>query len=85
MTKRDAQIHFELELKNLLQTVPNEELQNFYSDEMERFASLFGRYLQEEGPSVDWNRIEKLPTDAVMDYSTLTAPKDEKVVSNHHL
>lgn len=47
---------------------------------MERFAALFGRYLQEEGPSVDWNRIEKLPSDAVMDYTSLTAPTDGTTV-----
>lgn len=68
-------------MKTLLQTVGNEELEDFYSNEMSRFASLFGRYLQEEGPSVDWNRIEKLPSDAVMDYTSLTAPTDENVVS----
>lgn len=48
---------------------------------MERFAALFGRFLQEEGPSVDWNRIEKLPADAVMDYATLSAPTEANTVS----
>lgn len=41
-------------------------MQQFYKKEMERFAALFGRFLQEEGPSVDWNRIEKLPEGAVI-------------------
>lgn len=74
-------MHFELELKTLLNTVNNEELRSFYSKEMERFAALFGRFLQEEGPSVEWDKIQKLPQDAVQDYATLSAPKDEDIVS----
>lgn len=81
ITKRDAQIHFEQELKSLLQTVNRDELRSLYSEEMERFAALFGRFLQEEGPSVEWDRIEKLPVDAVKDYSSLSAPIDKDVVS----
>lgn len=74
-------MHFELELKTLLNTVDDVELRDFYSKEMERFAALFGRFLQEEGPSLDWNKIQKLPNDAVKDYATLVSPKDENVVS----
>lgn len=47
---------------------------------MERFATLFGRFLQEEGPSVHWDNIQKLPTEAVKNYATLSAPKDESTV-----
>lgn len=81
VTKRDALMHFELELKTLLNTVDDEETRNFYNREMERFAALFGRFLQEEGPSLEWDKIQKLPTDAVKDYATLNAPKDESIVS----
>lgn len=48
---------------------------------MQRFASLFGRFLQEEGPSVEWDRIQKLPAEAVKDYATLSAAKDTNTVS----
>lgn len=82
VTKRDAEIHFGQELKSLLQTVPDEDTRKFYSNEMQRFASLFGRFLQEEGPSVEWDRIQKLPAEAVKNYSSLTAPKDANVVCN---
>lgn len=78
-------MHFELELKTLLNTVDNDELRSFYSNEMERFAALFGRFLQEEGPSVEWDKIQKLPVDAVKDYATLSAPKDENMVSHRKL
>lgn len=74
-------MHFELELKSLLKTVNDEQLLKFYSNEMERFAKLFGRFTQEEGPSLDWNKIEKLPADAVKDYASLNAPTDDEIVS----
>lgn len=85
VTKRDALKHFELELKTLLDTVKDEELRNNYSKEMQRFAALFGRFLQEEGPSFEWDKIQKLPADAVKDYATLGAPKDNDVVSSTHI
>lgn len=81
VTKRDALIHFEQELKTLLETVDDENLKKFYANEMDRFSALFGRFLQEEGPSVEWDKIQKLPEDAVKNYATLSAPKDEKTVS----
>jgi UTP--glucose-1-phosphate uridylyltransferase len=49
---------------------------------MDRFAALFNRFLQEDGPSVDWDRMQKLPSDAVKDYSTLITPKDPALVRN---
>lgn len=63
----------------MLESVQSEDLRKFYSNEMERFASLFGRFLQEEGPSVEWDRIEKLPEGAVIDYNTLKPTPDSKV------
>lgn len=81
VTKRDALMHFELELKTLLNTISNDELRTYKDKEMERFANLFGRFLQEEGPSVEWDKIQKLPADAVKDYATLSKPKDNEAVS----
>lgn len=77
-------MHFELELKTLLNTLKTDEQRSFYDNEMERFAALFGRFLQEEGPSVEWDKIQKLPANAVQDYTTLIAPKDESTVSWFH-
>lgn len=47
---------------------------------MERFAALFGRFLQEEGPSVEWEQIQKLQEGAVIDYNTLKITPDSKVL-----
>lgn len=32
-----------------------------------------------EGPSIDWDKIQKLPENAVMDYSKLKSPNNDKV------
>lgn len=75
VTKRDALRQLERELDNLTKTAPEDKRDNF-KDEMKSFASLFGRFLQEDGPSVDWKRIEKLPDGAVKDYSSLESPSN---------
>jgi UTP--glucose-1-phosphate uridylyltransferase len=64
LTKRDAQIQLQHELNKLLSTVP-EARQPSVKKDLDGFAQLFHRFLQEEGPSVDWERIEKLPENAV--------------------
>lgn len=79
VTKRDALRLLESELDNLLQTTTDQQKKKFLQNEMNRFANLFGRFLQEDGPSIDWNEIQKLPNEAVMEYSTLTAPQDDQI------
>uniref|UniRef100_A0A336MYC8 UTP--glucose-1-phosphate uridylyltransferase n=1 Tax=Culicoides sonorensis TaxID=179676 RepID=A0A336MYC8_CULSO len=74
LTKRDAQIRLEKELDNLLSTVEDGERKHILRNETSRFAQLFNRFLQEDGPSVSWDKIEKLPADAVRDYKTLNPP-----------
>lgn len=79
VTKRDALRQLENELEKLTQTSPDDKKDDFRK-EMKSFASLFGRFLQEDGPSVDWNRIEKLPADAVKDYSSLQTPSSNEEI-----
>jgi len=78
VTKRDALRLLENELARLLQTAESKKLLELQK-EMERFSDLFSRFLQEEGPSIDWSKIQKLPADAVMDYSSLKAPKNDQI------
>lgn len=73
VTKRDALRQLERELDNLVQTSPDDKKDGF-KDEMKSFASLFNRFLQEDGPSLEWNKIEKLPQGAVHDYGSLNTP-----------
>jgi UTP--glucose-1-phosphate uridylyltransferase len=70
LTKRDAQIQLQHELDKLLSTVPDVR-QPSVKKELDGFAQLFHRFLQEEGPSVDWERIEKLPENAVSHHRTM--------------
>ncbi|GBP97264.1 UTP--glucose-1-phosphate uridylyltransferase [Eumeta japonica] len=60
---------------------PSQKNVLLYNREMIRFSDLFGRFLQEEAPSIDWNKIQKLPENAVMDYSSLKSPKNEQIRS----
>lgn len=78
MTKKDALRRLEKELDTILTTAP-EEKRPFLTGEMKRFANLFDRFLQEDGPSVEWDRIERLPDGAVMDYANLKSPADAKI------
>merc|ERR1719445_297298 len=41
------------------------------------FKKLFGKFVTESGPSVHWDRIEKLPQDAIIPYASLSAPEDK--------
>lgn len=79
MAKRDAKNQMELELQRLVDTVTVADRKPFLDNEMKRFAALFGRFLQEDGPSVDWAKIQKLPEEAVKQYKTLQAPADDAI------
>lgn len=63
-TKRDALNQLQIELDKLRETAPEDKRLGL-KDQYDAFAKLFERFLQEEGPSIDWNKIEKLPTGAV--------------------
>ena len=64
LTKKDAQISLAMELDKLMMTSPvgaREEVeQNF-----DGFKRLFGKFITSSGPSVRWDKIEKLPPNAV--------------------
>lgn len=79
VTKRDALRQLERELDNLVQTAPGDKKDGF-KDEMKSFASLFDRFLQEDGPSLEWNKMQKLPEDAVKNYSSLTTPTSNEQI-----
>ncbi|XP_030765093.1 UTP--glucose-1-phosphate uridylyltransferase isoform X2 [Sitophilus oryzae] len=72
-TKRDALLLLQKELDNLANTIQGVKKEHV-KKEFEGFSELFRRFLDESGPSLDWNKIEKLPPDAVIDYTTLQIP-----------
>jgi UTP--glucose-1-phosphate uridylyltransferase len=69
----------ERELDKLTETAPADK-KDAFREEMASFAALFGRFLAEDGPSVDWNRIEKLPEGAVKDYATMKVPSSNEQI-----
>ncbi|EDW93049.1 UTP--glucose-1-phosphate uridylyltransferase isoform X1 [Drosophila yakuba] len=77
VTKRDALRLLEHDVDRLLETTEKAR-QPALKAEMGRFADLFGRFIQEEGPALDWNKIQKLPENAVMNYSNLKSPQNEQ-------
>lgn len=64
ITKRDAENRLQLELERLLDKSSPIDKPKF-KKEFDGFQRLFDRFMRESGPSIDWNKIEKLPPGAV--------------------
>jgi len=64
VTQRDSLVQLEKEIETLLATTPYDK-KDLAKSQFNAFSRLFQRFLEESGPSVDWDRIEKLPTNAV--------------------
>ena len=64
LTKKDAQQSLSLEMEKLLMTAPDCQRVQL-QQEFDGFRALFNKFIHETGPSVHWDRIEKLPHDAV--------------------
>lgn len=66
----DAYQRMESELKELLGTAPHERVkeaeQNFKG-----FTELFARFLEEKGPSVEWDKIKPPPEGSILKYSEI--------------
>lgn len=69
----------ENELDKLLETANNGD-RPLHGVQMKSFAGLYARFLQEEGPSVKWDNIQKLPDEAVKHYASLKAPDDNDTI-----
>lgn len=73
LTKKDAQVQLALELQKLIQTCPT-PLKDTAQKDFEGFEKLFGRFINESGPSVEWDHIQKLPEGSVRKYAELSGP-----------
>ena len=65
LTKRDAQQSLEHEMDKLLLTSTASASTATMRTEFDGFRKLFNKFIHETGPSVHWERIEKLPQNAV--------------------
>lgn len=72
LTKKDAQVQLAQELQKLLFTCA-ESHKPLTQLEFEGFEKLFGRFINETGPSLEWENIQKLPDGAVCDYKDLSS------------
>ncbi|KAK5647723.1 hypothetical protein RI129_002615 [Pyrocoelia pectoralis] len=78
-TKRDALNQLRQELENLIEDAQVERQPKLKSELNNGFSKLFMRFLEEEGPSVNWETIEKLSNDAVIDYNSLQTPTTDLI------
>lgn len=72
-TKQDALNQLNTDLQGLLTTAQEDKLPQI-NKEFSGFSDLFERFLAETGPSLEWSQIQKLPDNAVRDYSELQEP-----------
>jgi len=81
LTKKDAQTSMAMELDKLLRTIP-EGQKHVVEQDFEGFKKLFGKFVNETGPSVHWERIEKLPQNAILPYSSLQIPETKEAIKS---
>ncbi|XP_057326601.1 UTP--glucose-1-phosphate uridylyltransferase isoform X1 [Microplitis mediator] len=77
-TKRDAESEMQFELNRLEATAPP-HLRERIKLEFDGFQKLFQKFLQDQGPSVVWEQIQKLPEGAIRDYDSLVEPSHEEI------
>merc|ERR1719300_156928 len=68
-----------MELDKLMMTSPAGARDNVEKN-FEGFKKLFGQFITSSGPSVQWEKIEKLTPDAILPYSELKIPGDPAAI-----
>lgn len=58
--------------------VPESQKENF-KKEMDSFAQLFSRFIDEVDLSIKWEKIQKLPEDSVLEYEKLPMPSNDLI------
>lgn len=79
LTKKDAQVQLSSEIQKLLATCMSSAQRDIAAREMDGFERLFGRFINEAGPSVHWEEIQKLKNDSVLNYSGIKTPTESEV------
>lgn len=78
LTNKDAPAQLAIELEALLEPV-QEPQKTRIVNEWKGFQNLFEKFLGGKGPSINWDKIEPLPRDAVIEYSSLEAPQKNEI------
>jgi len=79
LTKKDAQITLAMELDKLMKTMP-EGQKHVVEQDFDGFQRLFSKFINETGPSVVWDKIEKLPQNAIQPYANLPHTEDKEAI-----
>jgi len=79
LTKKDAQISLASELEKLSKTANTGEKEVAERD-FDGFQRLFSKFINETGPSVVWDNIERLPKDAIKAYNDLPVETEKERV-----
>jgi len=79
LTKKDAQISLAMELDKLMKTMPGGQ-KHVVEQDFDGFKRLFGKFINETGPSVVWDKIEKLPQNAIQPYASLPHTEDKEAI-----
>ena len=84
LTKKDAQQSLATDLEKLLLTAPEPSKVDLQK-EFDGFRKLFNKFIHETGPSVHWERIEKLPHDAVRIHLSLSFKIEDYNLVNYSI
>ncbi|CAD5122491.1 DgyrCDS10914 [Dimorphilus gyrociliatus] len=79
-TRRDAQIAMHKELDHLALTCPDHMRKQVRAD-LDGYERIFKRFLSETGPSVQWEKINLLPKEAIKPYSEIETPSKSQIKS----
>ncbi|CAB0041958.1 unnamed protein product [Trichogramma brassicae] len=77
-TKRDALADLEHELARISLTAEGLE-KHAIEHQNEGFKRLFERFIEGSGSTFNWDKIQKLPDDAIKDYDALPEPASEEI------
>ncbi|OXU27337.1 hypothetical protein TSAR_000061 [Trichomalopsis sarcophagae] len=78
-TKRDALIDLETELSKISASATNPIEKEAIEQQNDGFKRLFERFLEEDGPSLNWDQIQRLPEGAIKNYDNLQDPGTEEI------
>uniref|UniRef100_A0A8C5M589 UTP--glucose-1-phosphate uridylyltransferase n=1 Tax=Leptobrachium leishanense TaxID=445787 RepID=A0A8C5M589_9ANUR len=70
--RQELEEAMKVDLEKILSTAPESEMEHIKKD-LAGFQSLFHRFLQEKGPSVDWGKIQRPPEDSIQPYEKIKA------------
>lgn len=71
LTRHDAELSLHSELEKLIATDSNKEKQESLRVQFAGFERLFVRFLQETGPSIEWEKISPPPGECIKPYGEL--------------